>query len=470
MKNYIALFILMALASSSYGYQKPNIIVIIIDDMGWADIGYHNPKVYSPNIDKLAGGAAQFTQHYVMPQCTPTRVALMTGKYPGRFGGAALSASNSPSFPLGTPTLAAMLKKAGYATFMAGKWHLGSSPAHGPNHFGFDSSYGSLAGAVGNYDHRYRKGKFEHTWHRDGKLIEGSENGTHTTELVKREAIRVISEKRDQPYFLYLPFHAVHTPLDERGKFVDRPTQVDPKKPGRWLNEKEIRWFNDPDGKIQSQPDHEKRLLLAAVHHLDHAIGEIVSAVDKSGQRENTLILFSSDNGPQGSWAGNAYPDDLRLTDFNQPMPWKGKKLAVWEGGTRVPGFAFWPGKITPKKVNDAVHIIDWFPTLAKLVGSKFEGDGIDLSPVVIGEGSLPDRELYWTWGARVDRWALLHGEWKIVHYGKNEPKKPSDWELYNLKNDPKENENLATRHSDKLDEMHQRFLKQRAKDAKPKK
>ncbi|MEM9367527.1 MAG: sulfatase-like hydrolase/transferase, partial [Planctomycetota bacterium] len=123
---------------------RPNVVVIIADDLGWADIGYNNERVYSPHLDRLASEGVRFDQHYVMPQCTPTRVALMTGRYPSRFGGAALMASNEPSFPIGTPTLASTLQKAGYRTALSGKWHLGSGPEHGPNHFGFDSSYGSL--------------------------------------------------------------------------------------------------------------------------------------------------------------------------------------------------------------------------------------------------------------------------------------------------------------------------------------
>ncbi len=139
---------------------------------------------------------------------------------------------------------------------------------------------------------------------------------------------------------MYLAFHAVHTSLDERGEFVDQPTKLDPNNPNRWVNEDKIKWFNDPAGKIQAESDPEKRLLLAAAYHLDHAIGEVVKALETSGQRGNTLILFSSDNGPQGSWGGNAYPDDLKLTDFNQPLPMRGKKCDVWEGGIHVPAFA----------------------------------------------------------------------------------------------------------------------------------
>jgi len=449
--------------------NRPNVIVIITDDQGWADIGYNNPKVYTPHLDRLARGGAVFANHYVMPQCTPTRVAVMTGRYPGRFGNHALQATNEPAFPLGTPTLAGMFKESGYETFLCGKWHLGSSPEHGPNLFGFDHSYGSLAGAVGMYDHRYREGEFCETWHRDHEPIDGHENGVHATDLVAREAARFIEADREKPFFLYLPFHAPHTPLDERGEFVDQPTQLDPENPKRWLNEDKIRWFNDPDGKIQSEPDPEKRLLLATVHHLDDAIGEVVAALDRSGQRENTLILFSSDNGPQGSWPGNAYPDDLKLTGFNQPLPMRGRKCDVYEGGIHVPALANWPGRITPKQVGDPVQIIDWFPTLATLIGHQPETaipwDGMDVSKALFADASLPTRELYWIWNKRTNRWALRYGDWKIVKYGQGEPK-GGEWQLFNLADDPKEKRNVAKQHPEKVSNLHQRFLVHRSKDA----
>ncbi len=333
-------FPLNVLLTAQADVARPNVIVILSDDQGWADIGYHNPRVYTPQLDKLAATGATFVQHYVMPQCTPTRVALMTGRYPGRFGTAALQANNAPAFPLGTPTMASMLQQSGYATFLCGKWHLGSSLDHGPLQFGFDECYGALAGAVGMYDHHYRPGEFAETWHRNQQLIAGSENGVHATDLVAAEAVRFIERGHDRPFFLYLAFNAVHTPLDERGPFVDQPTQLDSNQPDRWLNEDQIEWFHDPEGKIQSEPDPEKRLLLAAVHHLDHAVGQVVEALERSGQRENTLILFSSDNGPQGSWPGNAYPHDLKLTDFNQPLPMRGLKTDVWEGGIHVPALS----------------------------------------------------------------------------------------------------------------------------------
>ena len=217
----IRFFLLPAfLISAQIFGDQPNVIIILTDDQGWGDVGYNNPKVYTPNIDKLANSGALFTNHYVMAQCTPTRAALMTGRYPSRFGPHATAASTKPAFPKGTPTIASMLKSQGYDTCLSGKWHLGSSPDHGPNYFGFDQSYGCLSGAVGNYNHGYRKGPLFHTWHRNHELIEGSENGVHTTQLITDDAIRFIREKRDNPFFLYLPYTAVHTPLDERGKVL----------------------------------------------------------------------------------------------------------------------------------------------------------------------------------------------------------------------------------------------------------
>ena len=449
--------------------KRPNIVIILSDDQGWADIGYNNPKAYTPNLDKLASTGATFTNHYVMPQCTPTRVALLTGRYPSRFGGDALQASNNPAFPIGTPTISQMMHDAGYETFLCGKWHLGSTLEHGPTKFGFDHSYGSLTGAIGMYDHRYREGEFCETWHRDDHLIPGSENGEHATDLVTREAIKIINADREKPFFLYLPFHAIHTPLDERGKFVDQPTALDPENPERWRNEDEIEWFNDPDGIIQSEKDPDKRLLLATAHHLDDAIGKIVAALDQSGQRENTLILFSSDNGPQVNWGGDAYPNDLKLTDFNQPLPMRGKKVDVWEGGIHVPGFANWPGRIERKKIDDTIHIVDWFPTLAKLIGhtpaTETKLDGVDLTPVIFDNGELAARDHYWVWNLKMNRWALRHGDWKVVKYGVGVPNL-EDWELYNLETDSKEQINVAADNPAILQQLHARFLAHRQRDA----
>ena len=466
----VALALVVSCRAQAPEGDRPNVLVIVTDDQGWGDIGYHNPAVYSPNLDALARSGARFTQHYVMPQCTPTRVALMTGRYPSRFGPQAQQANNAPAFPIGTPTLGTLMQRAGYETHLVGKWHLGTSTDHGPTKFGFDHSYGGLAGALGMYDHRYRKGKFAENWHRDDEVIPGWENGVHATDLTAREAVRVIEQERAAPFFLYLAFHTVHTPLDERGRFVDRPTQLDPERPGRWLDEDEIPWFHDPDGLIQREQDPEKRLLLAAVHHLDHAVGEVVKALARTGQRDDTLILFTSDNGPQGSWPGNAYPDDLKLTDFNQPIPMRGKKTDTYEGGVRVPGFAVWPGRIAAAEVSEPVHVVDWMPTLAALVGDEAVAatDGLDLADLLFGHARpapRPPRELYWVWSSGSNRRALRYGDWKVVRYGKQEPQRPADWQLFHLAEDPKEQRDLAAEQPEVLADMHRRYLAQRARD-----
>ena len=449
-----------------------NIVVIIADDLGWADIGYNNPtNVYTPTLDALASNGVTFAHHYVMSQCTPTRVALFTGRYPSRSGTQAQQASNNQSYPHGTLTLSSMLAAQGYECYMAGKWHMGSAPEWGPNHHGFDESYGSLAGAVGMYDHRYRPGDtYEITWHRNHEIIPGYENGVHATDLVANDAIRFVQQPHDKPFFMYLPFHAPHTPLDERGAFTNTPTQLDPTNSTRWLNEDLIPWFNDPAGKIQSEPDPEKRLLLATVYHLDSAISNVVAALDDAGLRDDTIIFFSSDNGPQVSWNGNSYPDDLKLSDFNQPDTWRGSKLDVYEGGTLVPGFANWPARIAPRVVTNPVHIVDWLPTIASMVGHTAapEWDGEDIMPLIDGSGTLGDRTFYWLWGSGSTRWALRHGDWKIVRYG-GEPTVATNWALFDLATDPREATNLASTATNKLEELHALFLVERDNDLKAK-
>ena len=477
--HLIGLAVLMSLVAGC-GLQKrtqfanPNVIIILSDDQGWADIGYNNPNVYTPNLDRLASESAVFTQHYVMPQCTPTRVALLTGRYPGRFGPQALQAmpaSDSYVIPEGTATIANLFKERGYSTHMSGKWHVGNTPEYGPNQYGFDESYGSLTGAFGMYDHRYRVGDYYNTWHRNSQIIENSENGVHATDLITDEAIRVIEKDHSKPFFLYLAYNAVHTPLDERGPFVDQPTALHPDDSTRWANEDEIEWFNDPDGKIQSEPDPEKRLFLASTNHLDHAIGEVIEALEKSGQRDNTLILYSSDNGPEVNWPGNAYPDDLKLSDFNQPLPVRGRKTDVWEGGIHVPAFANWPGRIQPRKVDDAVHIVDWYPTVSSLINgpqlADMDTDGMDLTEVIFESGSLPERDLYWIWNQTTNKWALRRGDWKIVKMGVGEPNDAGDWSLYNLSDDPKEQTDVSAQYPDIAERLHLRFVGQRSKDLK---
>ena len=323
-------------ALSSETSSTPNIVVIVADDLGWADVGYHNPEMRTPHIDSLVESGVELDCHYVMPVCTPTRVAFLTGRYPSRFGNHCTQPSNERALALGTPTLASLLRECGYDTALIGKWHLGSKPEWGPNHYGFNHSYGSLAGGMAPYDHRYRltRPQFTVTFHRNHEFVE--EPG-HTTDLMTNEAIKWINKERKKPFFLYLPYQAVHVPLVEN--------------PVWWEKNRHI-------------ASSDRRLFAAATTHLDSAIGRIVDALDQSGHRDNTLLVFFSDNGGLNSHVGGKYPPpDPPLHNFSSNLPLRGQKGETYEGGIRVPAFVNWPTVLQSRKVTAPGHVVDWLPT-----------------------------------------------------------------------------------------------------------
>ena len=418
--------------------SRPNVLVIVSDDQGWNDVGYHNPDLRTPTLDRLAATGVELDCHYVQPQCTPTRVALMTGRYPSRFGPHACQASNDQAFPVGTLTMATMFKALGYDTGMSGKWHLGSKPEWGPNQHGFDSSHGSLTGAVGMYDHRYRLGSpFETTWHRDHEWIE--QEG-HVTDLTADEAVGWIEDHTTDPWFFYVPFHAVHTPLVERDE----------------------RWH----GANAHIEEHDRRLFAAALSHMDDAIGRMVDALERTGQRDRTLILFTSDNGAQVHHGGDAYPPpDPKLRDFSSNAPLRGRKTQVFEGGYRVPALLSWPGILDRARVTAPIHAVDWLPTLSMLLGFEWNEDpvwdGVDVWPLVSGARTEPfDRPIYIVWGARRQREALREGDWKIVRNG------GETWSLFHLADDPLETKDLAGDEPETLARLMETYRRERAKDA----
>ena len=431
---------LLAQSSRTGNSKKPNIVLIVADDMGWGDVGYNNPNLKTPVIDRLVRTGVELDCHYVQPQCTPTRVALMTGRYPSRFGNHCTQASNNQAYPIGTLTMASMLKSLGYETAMSGKWHMGSKPQWGPNHYGFDHSHGSLAGAVGMYDHRYRlSSPYRKTWHRNHEFID--EVG-HATDLVTKESVSWIRKKHTRPFFLYVPYHSVHTPLVAGHRLITLYDHI-----------------KNPD----------RRLMAAAITHLDNCIGKIIDALDKTKQRENTLVIFLSDNGGiHGKYGGGNYPppDPALSEGFSLNKPLRSGKTHVYEGGIRVPAFVNFPGKVKPRKVTQPMHAVDWMPTLAALLGFSPEADakwdGLNIWPFIIGrEKQLWDRQLYWVWGAKRNRVALRHGPWKILRDDRK-----ADWELYNLNDDPCEENDLADRMPDRKKKLLQYFEQEKAKDA----
>ncbi len=445
MKRIVKKSILLAFIFISYlspAKEKPNVVFIVADDMGWEDIGYHNAELRTPNLDKLAKSGVELDCHYVQPQCTPTRVALMTGQYPTRISYKDAQAHNEEAFPIGTRLMSYMFKDMGYTTAIMGKWHMGCLEKWGPKYHGFDYSYGSYAGAVGMYDHRYTltKKPYDVTWHRNHKFIE--EEG-HVTDLVMKEAIKWIKDNQNKAFFLYLPFHAVHVPLVEK----------DPKWEQMNMH---IQWD-------------ERRLMAAAVSHLDYAIGEIVKTITDLGLRENTLIIFISDNGAWRIHSGDIYPPpDPALSRYSFNYPLRGWKTEIYEGGIRVPAFVNWPAKLKPCKLETPMHVIDWMPTLAYLLGYKqnagFNWEGVNMwKSIKNHKEKTNSREFYFVWGQDRNWEGLRYGDWKIVRGKKNNIY--SDWELFNLKNDPYESQNLADVKIEILADLLSRFNKQKQYD-----
>ena len=438
--------LLSVIATASQAAEKPNVLLIVADDQGWADIGYHNPEIRTPNLDRLAREGVELDCHYVQPQCTPTRVALMTGRYPSRFGNHCTQASGDHSYPFETLTMAKMLGGIGYDTALIGKWHMGSKPEWGPNHHGFVYSYGCFDGAVGAFDHHYRKGA--DSWHRNGEFIE--EQG-HVTDLIAADTVRWLKKERGgKPFFLYLPFTTVHTPLVEEQRWLDANAHI-----------------ADPD----------RRLFAAAATHMDWAVGEVLAALEATGQRDNTLIIFTSDNGGiHIAYKGGRYPapDKSLRAGFSSNAPLRGGKGELFEGGIRVPAFVHWPAKLAPRKLATPLHAADWMPTLAALTGFQPEHDaqwdGQNVWPLLSGAqaGAAP-RELYWVWG--VDRWSegLRRGDWKIIRNNraaKNGAIAP--WMLFNLAEDPQEKTDHATDMPGIVAELAARFESQKAGDKLP--
>lgn len=420
MRMTLVLFFASCLQAIAAG---PNFVFIIADDLGWADVAFHGGSAPTPHLDQLAREGVELTQHYVAPVCSPTRTGLLTGRCWSRFG--VTTPQNSRALPWDTMTLPRALKSLGYDTCITGKWHLGSRPEWGPNHFGFDHSYGSLAGGVGPYDHQYKKGEFSQTWHRDEKLL--TETG-HVTDLIAKEACEWLAARKDAPFFLYVPFTAVHLPI---------------KEPEEWL-------AKIPAGITGDVPRH----YAACIMHLDAAVGQIITTLEKNGQRDKTLLIFTSDNG--GSTvenSGQTYPaDDYptgALPGNNKPL--RNEKGSVYEGGTRVACIANWPGKLKTGKHNAPVQIIDWMPTFCALAGYKpqldLKWDGINLWPQ-LAEGAAPPARTLYTVAPGFKSRSLLCDPWKLIVHGENEKAK---FELYDIRTDPYETNDLAAQNPEQL-------------------
>ncbi len=420
--------LLLAVAAHAQSIKHPNIVIILADDLGRADVGFNGGKeIQTPSLDRLAAAGARFEQFYVQSVCSPTRAALMTGRYPMRHGlqVGVVRPWAQYGLPLDERTLPQALKEAGYATAIIGKWHLGHfQPEYLPTRRGFDFQYGHYNGALDFFTHERDGG---HDWHRNDKANYDEGYSTH---LLTREAVRFIRDSR-QPFFLYVPFNAVHAPHQVPEKY---------KAPYAHLKE----------------PRRTYAGMLAA---MDEGIGQIMAALDEKGLRKNTLVIFSSDNGG---------PEPGRVTD-NGPL--RAGKATLYEGGVRVAACVAWEGQIKAGSVvNAPLHIVDLYPTLLRLAGAKpgqnLPLDGRDAWGALAQGKPSPHTEILLN--ATPRNGALRMGDWKLVLNGKvgagedddnaNALRGEATVELFNLASDPYEKQNLAMQQPDKVKALRARY------------
>ena len=434
----VLFWVSLMLANIAGGAEKPNIVFILADDLGWADIGYHDSDIRTPHLDRLAAEGVQLNRHYVYPTCSPTRVALLSGRFPSRFG--VLGPLGSTTRMRGEDALLPLgLRSLGYRTHIAGKWHIGETPEHRPLGYGFDTSYGYLRGQIDPYTHRYKYGDHV-TWHRNDRFVE--ERG-HVTDLITEEAIRIIESAGEQPFFLYVAHHSPHYPLNE---------------PPSWIAPYE-----------ETIDDVWRRHFAAAVTHVDDGVGRILQTLERTGQRAKTLVVFSSDNGGQRDWKASPKEYNGRYaahTSLGNNQPLRGFKGELYEGGIRVPALVHWPGHVPAGRVFDSpTHTVDWLPTLIGAAGGdpaqQQEAEGIDLWSALLGQSpELPPRVLYWKTPAAS---AVRHGVWKLIQHRGGKGRS----ELFQLDDDPLETSDLAEQQPERVAQL-SALLKKLAEDDAP--
>jgi arylsulfatase B len=391
--------------------KRPNILLILADDLGWGDVGYQGSEIKTPNIDRLASESVQFTQCHVYPLCSPTWSGLMTGRSPMRFGlmYTVVRPWANHGIPLDEHLMPQSFKAAGYQTAACGKWHLG----HGnrklmPNARGFDHFYGHLNGALDYFSHE-RDGGID--WQRNGVSLR--EEG-YSTDLLTAETIRWIKARdRDRPFFFYLPFNAPHGPLQAPKDAIEKYAHI---------------------------PDVKRRTYAAMVDRLDAGIGRILAALDSEGLRDDTLVVFLSDNG--GALGSGANNGTLRAG-----------KATVYQGGLRVPALMRWPGHLQAGSKSEQVMMnLDFFPTLAAAAGIEPAGkhplDGKNLWPLITSGKTEVREDLFFATEEADRQWAVRRGKWKLVRRSQLTTFAVTT-ELFDLDADPSERNNVAAKQPD---------------------
>jgi arylsulfatase A-like enzyme len=405
---------------------KPNVILIVTDDQGAADAGCYGSKdLATPNIDALAAHGVRFTQFYAgAPVCSPSRAALISGKYPlrvGLIGNASSEPNGKAAMSAAQPTMAQMFKAAGYTTAHIGKWHLGFTPETLPNARGFDHSFGHMGGCIDNYSHFfYWQGPNRHDLWRDG--VEVWYPGRYFADLMVEEASQFIEQNRAKPFFIYFALNMPHYPYQGEAKWLER-------------------YKNLP---------HPRNLYAAFLSSCDERIGALLKKVDDLGLRERTIIAFQSDNGHS--------TEERAHFGGGSAGVYRGQKFSLFEGGIRLPGMISWPGHLPEGEVRgQVVHACDWMPTLAELCDAKLPDADIDGRSIVkvirSADAPSPHAVLHWhVGGGKQPQWAVREGDWKLIANVRSSPDpalRDEDKQMFlsNLAMDISEKTNHAKEH-----------------------
>ena len=409
------LAVLLLCSAAGAAADRPNILIILADDLGYGDLSSYGGKdIRTPNVDGIGARGMRFENFYAnCPVCSPTRASLLSGRYPAMAGVPGVirthAANNWGYLRQDARLLPGLLKKAGYHTAIVGKWHLGLMEENHPLSRGFDFFHGFLGDMMDDY--------YKHRRHNINYMRKGRETidpGGHATDLFSNWAVDYILSRKEkkEPFCLYLAYNAPHTPIQPPKEWVEKITKRQPGISGK------------------------RAKLVALIEHMDHGIGKVLDALEKTGQAENTLVIFTSDNGGQVNVGAN-----------NGPL--KAGKGTVYEGGIKVPALASWPGKIAPGSGSQRVSLtMDILPTLLEALSITTEEpfDGASFLSELLGKKRAePRREVYFirreggtAYGGKTIE-ALRWGKWKLLQ---NSPFQPL--ELYNLEADPLEATNLA--------------------------
>lgn len=490
-------------------HDKPNIILILVDDMGFSDLSCYGSEINTPNIDKLAQEGIRFTQYYNAARCCPTRASLLTGLYPHQAGMGGMVSKPGEEVAEGpyqgfmsknSVTIAEVLKEANYYTVSSGKWHVGETRPNWPIDRGFDNYYGLISGAANYFD--ISRGKSEGSVRRfviDSTEIIPRKEGFYMTDAITENAVRYLrlAETKDQPFFMYLAYTAPHWPLHAleedidlfKGKYLKGWDQLRSDRFERMLHmgiadkswsaserNEDVSSWEELNKEQQQRMDILMSIYAAQIHRMDQGVGQVMQQLEAMGEAENTIVIFLSDNGgsseydPLGTdfwgnfWDGEARPGSggsyhsyggswANLSN----TPFRYYKKDTYEGGIATPFIVSWPSQIAKKGSisHQPGHIIDVMTTICDITGVEYPQvhkshaitpmPGKSFAPILKGEELNNEEPIFWEHNGNR---AVREGDWKVV------AKKNKPWELYNLAEDRTETKNLIERHKEIADRL----------------